>query len=88
MRASRLGVLAIASLTAAPAALLCAQDTSSVRSPEALAAEIAALRAEKPAWREITWRSCLLEGLREAREKKKPAILWVFIDRPADDARC
>ena len=54
----------------------------------ALQAEIDALKAPKVAWRGIPWKSCLLEGLRESREKKKPAILWVFIDRPADDKRC
>ena len=40
------------------------------------------------AWREIAWKSCLLEGLKESRAKNKPALLWVFIDRPIDDARC
>jgi hypothetical protein len=56
--------------------------------PEALKAEIEALKADKVAWREIAWKSCLLEGLKESREKKKPVILWVMIDRPIDDARC
>jgi len=56
--------------------------------PEALKAEIEALKAAKPAWREIAWKSCLIEGLKESREMKKPVLLWVFIDRPADDARC
>ena len=56
--------------------------------PESLKAEIEALKAAKPAWREIAWKSCLLEGLKESREKKKPVLLWVFIDRPIDDARC
>ena len=56
--------------------------------PEALKAEIDALKAAKPAWREIAWESCLLAGLKESREKNKPALLWVFIDRPIDDARC
>ncbi len=55
---------------------------------ERLDADIAALKAERPPWREIPWKSCLLDGLRESREKKKPLILWVFIDRPVDDARC
>jgi hypothetical protein len=50
--------------------------------------EIESLRAAKPAWREIAWKSCLLEGLKESRAKNKPALLWVFIDRPVDDARC
>jgi hypothetical protein len=56
--------------------------------PEALKAEIEALRPAKVAWREIAWKSCLLEGLQEARRQQKPILLWVFIDRPADDARC
>jgi len=55
---------------------------------ESLRVEIEALRAPKVAWREIQWKSCLLEGLRESREKDKPVLLWVFIDRPIDDARC
>ena len=56
--------------------------------PEALQAEIEALKVAKVAWREIAWKSCLLEGLKESRAKNKPALLWVFIDRPIDDARC
>ncbi len=56
--------------------------------PEALEAEIEALKSSKVAWREIAWKSCLLEGLKESRAKNKPALLWVFIDRPIDDARC
>jgi hypothetical protein len=55
---------------------------------EALRTEIDALRAGRLAWREITWKSCLLDGLRESRAQGKPVLLWVFIDRPADDARC
>jgi hypothetical protein len=56
--------------------------------PEALKAEIESLKAPTVAWRGIAWKSCMLDGLRESREKKKPVVLWVFIDRPADDARC
>ena len=56
--------------------------------PEALKDDIEALKPAKVAWREIAWKSCLLEGLKESREKKKPVLLWVFIDRPIDDARC
>ena len=56
--------------------------------PESLQAEVEALQAAKPAWREIAWKSCLLEGLKESREKQKPVLLWIFIDRPTDDARC
>jgi hypothetical protein len=56
--------------------------------PEALTAEIEALKAAKVAWREIAWKSCLIDGLKESRAKNKPVLLWVFIDRPVDDARC
>jgi hypothetical protein len=42
------------------------------RSPESLRAEIEALRAPRVAWREIAWRSCLLEGLKESRSKGMP----------------
>jgi hypothetical protein len=49
---------------------------------------IRALRVEKVVWRQIAWKSCLLEGLKESRATKKPLLLWVFIDRPVDDARC
>ena len=45
--------------------------------PEALKAEIEALKPAQLAWREIQWRTCLLDGLKEAREKKKPILLWV-----------
>ena len=47
------------------------------KSPEALKAEIEVLKPAQLAWREIQWRTCLLEGLKEAREKKKPILLWV-----------
>ena len=53
-----------------------------------LKAEIDVLQPARVAWREIQWKSCLLEGLKESRETKKPVLLWVFIDRPFDDARC
>ena len=55
---------------------------------DSLKAQIEGMKSAKVAWREIAWKSCLLEGLQESREKKKPALLWVFIDRPFDDARC
>jgi hypothetical protein len=56
--------------------------------PQTLQAEIEVLKAAKVAWREIAWKSCLLEGITESRTKNKPALLWVFIDQPVDDARC
>lgn len=55
---------------------------------EGLKAEIDALKSARVAWREIAWKSCLLDGLRESRARGKPVLLWVFIDRPTDDARC
>jgi hypothetical protein len=64
------------------------QETRKPATPESLSAEIESLKAAKVAWREIAWQSCLIDGLRESREKHKPALLWVFIDRPVDDARC
>jgi hypothetical protein len=58
------------------------------KSFDALTAEIDAMKAPNVAWREIAWKSCLIEGLKESRDKKKPVVLWVFIDRPIDDERC
>ena len=77
--------------------LLCAglvsaqQPTGSTHKPgtlEALQTEIEALKPAQVAWREISWKTCLLEGLAESRSRNKPVLLWVFIDRPTDDARC
>jgi hypothetical protein len=65
-----------------------AGPASKAPAPEALQAEILSLQAPRVAWREIAWKSCLLDGLRASRAQKKPVLLWVFIDRPADDARC
>jgi hypothetical protein len=65
-----------------------AQDRKKMTTPDVLKAEIEALKADTVAWRAIAWKSCLLEGLNESRARNKPALLWVFIDRPADDARC
>ena len=64
------------------------RSTTQENSPEALRAEIESLKPDGVVWREIAWKSCLLDGLRESREKNKPLLLWVFIDRPFDDARC
>ncbi len=62
-----------------------AQDPTT---PETMKANIEAMKVSDVAWRKIDWQPCLLEGLRQARAEGKPALLWVFIDRPADDARC
>ena len=64
------------------------ESSKKAPTPDSLRTEIEALKAPKVAWREIAWKSCLLEGLKESRAKNKPALLWVFIDRPIDDARC
>src|SRR5262249_13813738 len=56
--------------------------------PAEVKADIDTLRQARPAWREIAWKSCLLDGLATAKAKNKPVLLWVFIDRPCDDARC
>jgi hypothetical protein len=82
----RLVVLGILAVLFAGSA--CAQDSKKTATPDALKADIDALKADKVAWRAIAWKSCLLQGLSESRAKNKPALLWVFIDRPVDDARC
>ena len=83
-------VVGVAALLAA--GLVCAQEATipanKATTPEALQAEVEALKAPRVAWREIAWKSCLIEGLKESRDKQKPVVLWVFIDRPADYARC
>jgi hypothetical protein len=56
--------------------------------PEALKAEIEALRPSRHVWREIRWITCLLEGLKVARERKKPVMLWAFINGNPDSGRC
>ena len=45
--------------------------------PEALKAGIEALKPAQLAWREIQWKTCLLEAFAESRAKKKPVFLWV-----------
>jgi hypothetical protein len=85
-------VAVVASLVVLFAGSAWAQDERPAKTaaitPDALQAEIEGLKASRVAWRAIAWKSCLLEGLKESREKNKPALLWVFIDRPIDDARC
>ena len=56
--------------------------------PGALQTEIEGLRPAKIAWREIQWKTCLLEGLKESREKKKPVLLWMVGPGEALDGRC
>ena len=44
--------------------------------------QVQEIAAKNSVWKQITWRTCLLEGLAEARAKKKPVLLWVFIHNP------
>jgi hypothetical protein len=55
--------------------------------PDALQAEIEALKPARHAWREIAWQTCPLEALKASREQKKPVIAWVFLGLPTDE-RC
>ena len=57
------------------------------KSPDALKAEIEALRPARHVWREIPWKTCPLEALKASREQKKPVIAWVFLGVPTDE-RC
>ena len=67
---------------------MAAQEETRSEDPPGLEAKIRALRVGKPAWRQIPWKSCLLDGLKASREQKKTILLWCFIDRPIDDERC
>ncbi len=78
-----LGIVAVLIVSSASG-----QYSNTAATPESLKADIEALKATNVAWRAIAWKSCLLDGLNESRAKNKPALLWVFIDRPIDDARC
>ena len=82
----RLVVLGIVAVLFASSAS--GQESKKPASPEALKAEIEALKPAQLAWREIQWRTCLLKGLIDAREKKKPILLWVVGPGEALDGRC
>ena len=56
--------------------------------PAGVAKAIEGIRVEDVAWRKIAWKSCLLEGLAEARRTGKPLMIWCYIDRPVGDTRC
>ncbi|MCL6502774.1 MAG: hypothetical protein K6T86_08820 [Pirellulales bacterium] len=58
------------------------------RTREQIEAEVESLRVRDVPWRQISWHTCLLRGLKQSREQGKPVLLWVFIDRPTDDERC
>jgi hypothetical protein len=65
-----------------------AAGESPVRSPAEVRAAVDALHVEEVPWRDVAWRTCLVEGLNESRVASKPVILWIFIDRPVNDERC
>ncbi len=64
-----------------------AQDAEVQSEPE-LRELVQALRVPDVAWRQIPWKTCMLEGLLEARRTQRPLMLWCQIDRPTDDTRC
>ena len=68
--------------------VLCLTITAMAQGVEGLRSRIEGLRVAQPAWREIPWRTSLVEGLEASRAQHKPVLLWIFIDRPIDDARC
>ena len=63
-------------------------STPTTFSAAALVKEVNSLQVEEVAWRQIDWKTCLVDGLQESQATKKPLMLWVFIDRPIDDERC
>lgn len=64
-----------------------ASGPTKAATPEALKAEIVALKPAEHVWRAIPWKTCPLEALKESREKQKPIIGWVFLGIPTDE-RC
>lgn len=71
-------------------ALFCvgSSQADDVRSLEEVRTAVGALHVEETPWRDVAWRTCLVEGLNESQAAGKPLILWIFIDRPIDDERC
>lgn len=74
----------LALLAALPAA---AQDHE-IPSERELNELVEELRVPDVAWRQIPWKTCLLDGLVEAQRTGRPLMLWCQIDRPFDDTRC
>ncbi len=64
-----------------------AGTATKVVTPEALQADIAALKPTEHVWRAIPWKTCPLDALKASREQHKPIITWVFLGTPADE-RC
>ncbi len=77
-------LLLVAGLIVVQQSAAAAQD---VRSPDALQAEIEAMKPADHVWRAIAWKTCPLDVLKTAREQQKPVIAWVFLGTPTDE-RC
>lgn len=74
--------------TAALILVLCGSVAAAQQTPASLRAEIEALSPPKIAWREIQWKSCLLEALAESRAQNKPVLLWLVGPGDGLDGRC
>ena len=88
MKRNRIVLLACLAFAMGATLVQSASTLPGAFSPEDLKAEVQSLKQKQVAWREIQWRTCLLEGLKDSREQRKPIVLWIFIDRPIDDERC
>ena len=64
------------------------EDLNKAHSPEEIRIEVGSLRKNDVAWREIRWKTWLIDGLQESKRTNRPLMLWIFIDRPIDDERC
>lgn len=84
-RIRSLVIFVLASLAGSPIGHCWAEQDLS---PHELRSQVESLYAKQTPWREIEWRTCLIEGLNESKETGKPVVLWIFIDRPIDDERC
>lgn len=88
LNASLVRGLAALSMAIGGQELIAGEEQAKARSPEQIRAVVEGLQKEDVAWRQVQWRTCLIDGLRESRKTEKPLLLWVFIDRPIDDERC
>ena len=77
-----------AALMAFAALIFPAQAKAVAATPQAFEEELSGLAAPRLVWREINWRSCLLDGIRQARAEKKPILLWAFINSDPAEERC
>ena len=88
MRTTHIGLaLGLGVALTAIAGAAAAQERGPV-SHEAVEAKIAEIRVDDVAWRQIPWKTCILDGLATAQREDKPIMFWCHIDRPVDDTRC